>query len=107
MSQEIFTKALLESSHGTCLQGYVQCSYKHLIEVLGEPLSGGYDDRKSDAEWVLLVGKDKEVVTIYNYKDGKNYCGEKGLDVEDIEEWHIGGKKKEIVALVKNILSIN
>lgn len=61
--------------------------------VFGKPntKSDGY---KTDAEWIGKI--DGEVFTIYNYKTGHNYLGDSGDDIQDITDWHIGGKKKEI-----------
>ena len=76
--------------NGTSLKGYVNTDYSTLVEVFGPPHSDG-DGYKVDAEWCLQFSNGV-VATIYNYKDGQNYCGEDGLLVEDITEWHIGGK---------------
>jgi hypothetical protein len=73
---------------GSSLQGYIDITYDQLVEIFGEPISEG-DGYKVDAEWELMI--DHTLVTIYNYKDGKNYNGEDGDAVEDIIEWHIGG----------------
>ncbi len=85
---------------GTGLSGYVDCSYKQLVDLLGEPNNEG-DSYKVDAEWAIeMNGK---ILTIYNYKDGKNYNGENGLETEDITEWHIGshGRSAEIQSEIK------
>ena len=84
-----FKKAPQSLINGTCLQGYINTSYRDLVECFGEPHCDG-DGYKVDAEWMLRF-EDGTVATIYNWKDGKNYCGEDGLAVEDITEWHIGG----------------
>ena len=84
---------------GTYLIGEVICSYDKLVEVFGEPLEGDY---KTDAEWHLKFS-DGQVATIYNWKNGKNYCGDDGIDVEEITTWHIGGKKR-IVGTKINLL---
>ena len=88
---------------GTHLIGGVICSYDKLVEVFGEPLEGDY---KTDAEWYLKFS-DGETATIYNWKNGKNYCGDEGLDVEEITTWHVGGTKQivdtKINLLVGNI----
>ena len=87
---------------GTCLQGYIGADYNILCEILGAHGKG--DEYKVDAEWVLRFS-DGTIATIYNYKDGKNYCGEDGLDVEDICEWHVGGRSKRAVELVEKLLA--
>jgi len=74
-----------ESTH---LVGAIDCSYKQLVNLLGKPNSLG-DDYKTDAEWELEING--KVVTIYNYKDGKNYCGKDGLATSKLRDWHIGG----------------
>jgi hypothetical protein len=73
----------------TSLQGYIQTSYADLVGCFGEPTCDG-DGYKVDAEWIVTFA-DGVVATIYNYKTGRNYCGEEGQDVEDITQWHIGG----------------
>lgn len=73
----------------TSLQGYIDASYEELVAVFGEP-DRVCDEYKVDAEWTIRF-ENGVVATIYNYKDGKHYCGEEGLDVEDIRDWHIGG----------------
>lgn len=83
-------KADWRAVNGTSLKGYVSTDYATLVEVFGEPHSDG-DGYKVDAEWMLQFSNGV-VATIYNYKDGRNYCGEDGLDVEDICDWHVGGK---------------
>jgi len=81
--------------NGTSLSGYINGSYNDLVDVFGEPTveTDGY---KTDAEWLIELTNDEgdveHVFTIYNYKDGKNYCGANGLNVQDIVEWHVGSK---------------
>ena len=87
---------------GTCLQGYIGADYNVLCEILGAHSNG--DEYKVDAEWVLRFS-DGTIATIYNYKDGKNYCGEDGLDVDDITEWHVGGRSQRAVELVQKLLA--
>ena len=85
----------------TSLQSYIDISYDEIVEVLGAPeCSDGY---KTDAEWTLEA-PDGTVATIYNYKDGKNYNGASGLDVEEIRDWHIGGRNEAAVLLVNRVL---
>ena len=75
------------SIDGTHLQGYVTSDYSNIVRVFGEPFNG--DGYKVDAEWGILFD-DGLVATIYNWKNGKNYCGSDGKRVRDIDEWHIG-----------------
>lgn len=91
-------------ANGTCLQGGIDISYAELVKKLGEPTNG--DGYKVDAEWEIKFG-DGTVATIYNYKDGKNYNGKEGLDVEEIRDWHIGGNKKDAVEKVHAIFNKN
>ena len=74
----------------TSLITYIECSYAELVSTFGQPTYPNGDGYKVDAEWVLDT-PDFGRVTIYNYKDGKNYCGEDGLATEDIRDWHVGG----------------
>ena len=79
---------------GSSLSGYLNTSYQTLVELFGEP-NAKCDGYKTDAEWYLSVkepGEPKRYITVYNYKTGKNYCGEDGLRVEDIKDWHVGSK---------------
>lgn len=89
--------------NGTSLQGYVEISYKKLIEVFGKP-NVKVDGYKTDAEWLIMtpVG----IATIYNYKDGKNYCGKAGKATSKIVEWHIGGRSDEVVNFIREALNI-
>ena len=79
-----------QAVNGTSLKGYITTDYSVLVEAFGPPHSDG-DGYKVDAEWMLQFSNGV-VARIYNWKDGVNYCGEHGLPVEDITEWHIGGK---------------
>jgi hypothetical protein len=87
-------------ANGTCLQGYVVASFDAICSIFGDPMDGNY---KTDAEWNILFS-DGEVATIYNWKDGRNYCGESGMEVEDIKDWHIGGNSKAVSHRIQNLL---
>ena len=92
---EVFTtkeKALEAHTGGSSLQCYMKTTYQKLVALFGMPLL--FDNYKSDAEWVVRFKG--EILTIYNYKTGKNYLGEDGQETEDITDWHIGGTNKEI-----------
>ena len=88
--------------NGTSYLGLLRISYNLLVSKLGSP-SDSYDNYKSDAEWYIEF-EDGNVATIYNWKDGKNYCGEDGLPVQQIEEWHIGGRNTCVVEWVTDYL---
>lgn len=77
------------NANGTSLAGYLTVTYAQLVEAFGAPNTPN-DGYKTDAEWTLM-SDDGHVVTIYNYKNGKNYNGPSGLAVEDITEWNVGG----------------
>jgi hypothetical protein len=87
---------------GTSRQGYLDISYQELVAILGPPHTNG-DGYKVDAEWGLKF-PDGTVATIYNYKDGKNYCGPEGLPTEAIRDWHIGGHTKAAEQAVVNLI---
>ena len=91
-----------DAVNGTSLQGYVDVTYATLKKVFGKEHSDG-DGYKVDAEWDLQFS-DGVVATIYNYKDGKNYCGRSGLAKSKITEWHVGGTSKRAVANVEAML---
>lgn len=86
---------------GTSFVGYVNTTYSKLFEKFGEPFDDGY---KTDAEWDIEFS-DGKVATIYNWKNGKNYNGSEGLDLDDITEWHIGGFDNSVVERIQKILS--
>lgn len=87
---------------GTHLMGYIDIEYDKLVSLFGEPTdSDGY---KVDAQWEIEF-EDGLVATIYNWKDGKNYNGEEGLDVTEITDWHIGGHEKDVVDRIHNIFA--
>lgn len=84
----------------TSYQGEMNFSYVRLCELFGAPLPG--DAYKVDAEWILKF-EDGTVATIYNWKDGPNYCGVDGTPVEEIKDWHIGGHNRRAYELVEEI----
>lgn len=81
---------------GSSLMGYVNAPYDKIVALLGKPTSG--DGYKVDAEWVIQ-GRDGTVATVYNWKNGPNYL-EDDSRVQEIREWHIGGKDSKAVSLV-------
>ena len=81
--------------HGTHFQAKFNASYHQLVDTFGLPENlnekhGGLTDNKIEVEWSFNYG-DGVIATIYNWKNGKNYDPEKGIAVEDMTEWHIGG----------------
>ena len=89
---------------GTSLQGYITFDYATLVRVFGKETSDG-DGYKVDAEWELEFS-DGVVATIYNWKNGKNYCDDDGLEVSEMTEWHVGGYSKQaVVNVTKLVLS--
>ena len=91
-----------DKTGGTSLQGIIQIDYDALVKVFGEPhCDDGY---KTDAEWGFDF--DGVIATIYNWKNGKNYCGTDGLETKDIVKWHIGGFNNKAVEVVKYKLRI-
>lgn len=91
----------LPLSSGTCLQSEVRARYCDIVRLLGEP-NGGHDAYKVDAEWIVCT--ENGVCTIYNYKDGKNYCGDEGLEIEDITNWHLGAHTKQVAEIVRKVI---
>ena len=88
----------------THLQGYVNCTYAELKAVFGKEHSDG-DGYKVDAEWMLAFD-DGTVATVYNWKNGKNYCGRSGTPKTKITDWHIGGHNANAVKCVEKALGL-
>ena len=78
--------------NGTSFQGYVNAHYNQLVEMFGEPYTNP-DNYKTDVEWI--VSTPYGPATIYNYKNGYSYLGKSGLELEEMDEWHIGGNDKQ------------
>jgi len=87
---------------GTSLKGHLTLPYERMVEVFGEPHSRGWDGDKTDVEWAFETSEGI-VFTLYNWKNGKNYCGEFGLEVEKMTEWNIGGKRRRYESKCCNV----
>jgi hypothetical protein len=87
---------------GGHLQGYIDCSYDRLIELFGES-SHNFDDYKCDAEWEIVFD-DGTSGYIYNWKNGKNYCGADGLELSEITTWNLGSNTKEFVQKIYGVI---
>lgn len=88
----------------THLVSVINAPYKSLVKLLGLPNIIG-DECKTDAEWEIEVNG--KVMTIYNYKDGKNYNGKSGIATSKLTDWHIGGNEDldaEIIILKKALV---
>ena len=88
--------SLLPSTVGA---GYFNAPFSYVRAILGEPIyKKGYEghDYKSDVVWQIIIKSDPiEIIRVYNYKDGKNYLGEKGKKPEQITHWRIGSNNRE------------
>ena len=71
---------------GVHQQDVITVTYQKLVETFGQP-NDETDGFKLDANWLIFTPAG--VATIHNWKDGKNYLGDRGLEVEQITEWHI------------------
>jgi len=82
----------------TSLIGYLYgVKYGDLVKCFGEPIdSGNQGDLggcKSYVNWnIKFHDDDNTVATIYDYKVGKCYLGEEGVSLDEINDWHVGGK---------------
>jgi len=102
MTHKTYTSLAKPSKHivGSGNMGYLTCTYKHLVNMFGDPVIRT-DEYKTSAEWHvehMHDGEFKGVTAIYDYKQCKTYHGEDGLDVEDITEWNLGGKSSWLAA---------
>jgi hypothetical protein len=95
-------KEWMKKRSGTSFKGYVLATYSDLVATFGLPSMHG-DGDKIDAEWI--VDTPYGVGTIYNYKNSKTYLGESGVAVEQICEWHVGGKSVEPYQWIKKQIS--
>ena len=93
------TNAAFEQS---CLQGHVKITYKELCAIFGQENNTG-DDYKVQAEWQIKFA-DGIYATIYDYKQGKNYCGSSGISKAKVTDWHIGGMTKASVSRVMEVI---
>jgi len=84
---------------GTSFRGAIEEKYENLVAIFGEPSREGSGDNKVQCQWIIMTPT--EVATIYNWKDGKNYDEENGLENEDITDWHIGGRETTVVGYIK------
>lgn len=96
------------SVYGTSLCGQLKgITYDELVERFGDPLEG--DECKIDAEWNLeFEDEDGEAVvaTIYNWKSGKAYLGDEGLELSEMREWNIGGKSAKAAVMIGKVLGM-
>jgi hypothetical protein len=88
-----FTKDAIVN--GTSLQGHIVTTYFELVEKFGEPDFIGGD--KITAEWALEFA-DGTVATIYDWKYGDTPMYK--------TEWNIGGKNKEAVYRVYEVMGL-
>lgn len=76
---------VINGTHGI---GTILAHYDDIVAVYGKPFTR-LPENKIDVQWVIETRHG--IATLYNYKDGKAYLGEKGLDIKAITQWHVGG----------------
>ena len=83
------------------MTGTNKATFDELVQAFGEPFDGHY---KTDWEWEIEFD-DGIVATIYNWKDGPNYCGSHGKQSFEITEWHIGSRTMDAATRVHDIIN--
>lgn len=96
------TDEVMKLRNGTSLQGYVKTEYDHLVGLFGEPYTD-LENYKTDVEWIISTPYGP--ATIYNYKNGYSYLGVSGLKLDEMDEWHVGGKNGESYEWIMQRLS--
>lgn len=96
------TDEVMKLRNGTSFQGYVNAHYNQLVEMFGEPYTNP-DNHKTDVEWI--VSTPYGPATIYNYKNGPAYLSKNSLQLDGIQEWHVGAKNTKASAWVQNYLN--
>ena len=81
-------ESAVQETGGSSLQGYIDATYQDIVNALGQP-NCPVDEHKVDVEWAFKL--DDTVITIYNWKNGYNYCGESGMSVGLMNHRHVGG----------------
>ena len=84
----------MDATEGTHGQGSVWARHEELKALFGEPWEG--DGYKTRLEWVILFD-DGTCATIYDWK-------QRGLPVEEVTDWSVGGHTTHAVRLVVDAL---
>jgi len=87
----------------TSLQGNIGAGYSLLCKLFGQPHAS--DGHKSDAGWDIEF-EDGTIATIYNWKNGKNYCGSDGYDTQKITSWNVGGYDINVFHRIKRMVDV-
>lgn len=91
-------------ANGTRYQGCIEISYDNLLKAFGREDTKG-DDYKVQAKW--YIDTPDGIATIYDYKQGKKYNGQKeGIAKKDVTYWHIGGHSVMVVEWIYKALKI-
>lgn len=86
----------IESISGT---GYIRVSADILINIFGYPERT--DSLKTDWTWRLTLDNN-DVIEIYDWKIGKNYNDDDGLELEEINLWCTGSSGSDYKKRVEN-----
>ena len=98
------TKNPIDSTN-TEFRGLLHTSYEDLVTVFGEPLDG--DGYKTDVQWKLEIftnSKKTYIGRIYNYKNGKNFLGDKGFENENIDTWLVSSSGINAIPYIEKYL---
>ena len=99
------TLETFHKANGSSLKGHLpHTTYDDLVCTFGQPTCDVGDGYKTDCEW-LVEFEDGTIATIYNWKNGYNYCGVDGKAVEDITHWNVGGHDGNSYLYVVNALA--
>lgn len=85
-------------------KGTLLTDYETIKKVFGEPNTDFECGHQTDAHWTIQF-LDGQVGTIYNWKNGKNYCD--AYELEDIPEWEVGGKTSEVYERINKMLGLD
>jgi len=80
-------------------------TYQELVNAFGDGTIDPRDDYKQMAQWNVQTSEG--LVDLYDYKVGKCYDPADGLDLENITEWHVQGKKEAIEEMLQMLGDAN
>ena len=85
--QSPLSKEDLKHLFGSSFRDEIETTFDKIVSLLGEPTYNSSGDKKIDAIWNFKIND--KFLSIYNYKNGKNHLGEKGLELKCIKIWNV------------------